>query len=427
MRSLNIPLGARSILDRLHACGYEAYVVGGCVRDSILGKDPKDWDICTNAAPEEVKRCLSDLKTIETGIRHGTVTVMLDAPYEVTTYRGDSLEEDLAHRDFTINAMAWNVGRLIDLFGGFYDLESGVIRCVGDPNERLQEDALRVLRALRFSSVYGMSIEPETASALRKNACLLECVSKERIRDELCKLIVGINAFSVLAEYKDVIASAMPELEPCIGFNQNNPYHCYDVYYHMIHAVSAFKGSSLTIKLALLLHDIGKPRCYTEDHRGGHFYGHGEVSADMADKILLRLKFDNATRKDVVELIRWHNEDIKPTKRVVRRWLNRVGEKQFRRLLEVRKADIAAHSEIGKKEHLNECEEAKEIVGIILAERDCFTLKDLNIDGKAILDLGVPQGKEVGRILNLLLQEVMDGKLTNEFQALIERAKKEVT
>lgn len=427
MRSLNIPLGARSILVRLHSQGYEAYVVGGCVRDSILEMEPKDWDICTNAAPEEVKRCLSGFKIIDTGIRHGTVTVMLDAPYEVTTYHGNNLEEDLAHRDFTINAMAWNEGSLIDLFGGLYDLETGVIRCVGDPDNRLQEDALRVLRALRFASVYGMGIELETEVALRRNAHLLEYVSKERIRDELCKLIVGIDAFCVLAQYKDILSAVIPELEPCVGFNQNNPYHCYDVYYHMIHAVSAFKGSSLTIKLALLLHDIGKPRCYTEDHRGGHFYGHGEVSADMADEILLRLKFDNITRKEVVELIRWHNEEIKPTKRVVRRWLNRIGERQFYRLLEVRKADIAAHSEIGKQEHLDECDKAKEIAETILTESDCFTLKDLNIDGEAIMGLGVPQGKEVGRILDLLLQEVMDGKLINEFQALIDRAKKEVT
>lgn len=442
MLSLKAPLGAKMILDRLHEQGYEAYVVGGCVRDSLIGKEPKDWDICTNAKPSEVESCLSGFKIIKTGIQHGTITIVLDAPYEVTTYRVDggyedhrrpkeviysaSLHEDLSRRDFTINAMAWNEKGLVDIFGGVDDIEWGVIRCVGNPDDRLREDALRIMRALRFASVYSMMIDPQTESALHRNAHLLEHISKERIRDELCKLVVGNGAFDVMLWYRDIVFQVIPELKPCDGFNQNNPYHCYDVYDHICHAVCDFKGTDLTIKLALLLHDIGKPRCYAEDERGGHFYGHAEVSAEMADTILSRLKFDNATRNDVVELIRWHNEDIKPTKRVVRRWLNRIGEKQFYRLLEVRKADIAAHSEIGKSERFKECEEVRSTLETVLAERDCFTLKDLNIDGKAILDLGVLQGKEIGRILNLLLQEVIDGSLTNDHQALLERAKKEV-
>lgn len=357
MNEIALPCGASAILHALQSHGFEAYVVGGCVRDSLLGITPKDWDICTSATPQQVKEIFASHRIIETGVQHGTVTiVMQDGQYEVTTFRTDgsysdhrrpdtvsftgSISEDLSRRDFTMNAIAYNGSGLLDFYNGLSDLQSVTISCVGSADARFKEDALRMMRALRFSSVYGFFIEPATAAAIHKNKDLLRLIAAERINGELCKLLCGKNALTVLLEYSDVLAVIIPELAPCIGFDQNNRYHQYTVYDHMMHAVANCKTDSLPVRLALFLHDIGKPLCYTEDENGGHFHGHAVPSRDIAKTILERLRFDTKTKNEVLELILYHDALIEPTPKTVRRWLNKVGEERLRQLLLVREADI---------------------------------------------------------------------------------------
>ena len=441
---IRMPLGARTIINTLWSKGFEAYLVGGCVRDSFRDVYPKDWDICTNARPEKVKRCLEDYRIFDTGIKHGTVTVVVyGEPYEVTTYRVDgkytdhrhpdsvsftaSLEEDLARRDFTINAMAYSeLTGLIDPFGGLEDVNSRFIRCVGDADKRFEEDPLRILRAMRFSSVLGFIIEEETSLAMSRNKKKLDYVSKERIRDELCKMLMGEHALEVLYHFFDIVFHILPEMRPCYGFAQNNPYHTYTIYGHILHAVDAYKGNDLTVRLALLLHDIGKPNCYTEDEKGGHFKGHAPVSRDIAEQILDRLKFDNQTKHDVLELVLFHDAEIKATPRVVRKWLNRIGEKQFNRLLDVRRADIKAHAPGTQYDRLDECVKVKLLTEDIIEQRQCFSLKDLKINGDDIINMGVLEGKEVGDILKYLLDEVIEGNIPNKHHMLMLAADQEI-
>lgn len=433
---IQLPEEVKTLLDILQGAGYEAYVVGGCVRDSLLGKEPHDWDICTNAYPEQVKNSLREYSIIDTGLKHGTVTVLgADSAYEVTTYRTDgqytdhrrpdavrfvsSLREDLARRDFTINSMAYNesVG-LVDLFNGTSDLAAGIIRCVGDSDTRFQEDALRILRAIRFASVFGFHIAKETSEAIHRNKQLFSYVARERILVEISKTLAGKGSAEMLISYKDVFALVIPELKPCIGFDQNNSYHSFDVYDHIAHAVGEYTGTDNTVNLALLLHDIGKPFCYMENDTGGHFPGHSKISHDRAKPVLDSLKVDNQTRHDVLELVLFHDAEVKATVKSVRRWLNRIGETQFRRLLAVRRADIAAHSEKNRQKHLDECDAVEAVLKEVLEEEQCFTLKDLHINGNDIMDLGLTPGKEVGMILNWLLDEVIEGRLENRHHDL---------
>ena len=433
---INIPQGAQKIISVLQQNQYEAYVVGGCVRDSLLGKEPHDWDICTNALPAEVERSFSGYRIIETGIKHGTVTVLCDdGAYEVTTYRTDGeytdhrrpdhvefvscLQADLSRRDFTINAMAYNEeSGLVDMFGGFSDLNAGIIRCVGSPDKRFQEDALRILRAIRFASAYGFAVDEYTSASIHKNANLLPYVARERIFVEICKTLAGQGSAEMLMAYKDVFSLIIPELKPCVGFDQNNPYHSFDVYDHIAHAVGAYTGTDNTVNLALLLHDIGKPLCYIENETGGHFPEHNKVSRDLAKSVLDSLKVDNQTRHDVLELVIFHDAEIKATQKSLRRWLNRIGETQLRRLFVVRRADIAAHSEKNKQKHLNECDAVEAVLEEVLEGEQCFALKDLHINGNDIMDLGLTQGREVGAILNWLLYEVIEGRLENRHHDL---------
>ena len=314
---IKIPNDVKDVLRILLNAGYDAYVVGGCVRDSYVGVKPHDWDICTSALPYQMQECFAGYQVIETGIRHGTLTVMFnDIGYEITTFRSDgeymdhrhpsavkfvrSLKDDLARRDFTVNAMAADVdGNIIDYFNGINDLCHKTLRCVGDADERFKEDALRILRCLRFAS-RGFSVEPETMCAARKNLGLLNCISVERINSELCKILMGHDILRVLIEFQDVFATIIPEIAPCIGFNQNNKYHMYTVYEHIAHAIDNYNGNDLVVRLALFLHDIGKPSSYTENETGGHFYGHGITSHDIAKQVMDRLKFDNKTKHDVV-------------------------------------------------------------------------------------------------------------------------------
>ena len=436
-----IPNGAQNIIDTLEASGYEAYVVGGCVRDSLLGIVPHDWDICTSAVPSEIESCFEDRRIVETGLQHGTVTIIEDGvSYEVTTFRIDGkysdsrhpdkvtytkdIDSDLSRRDFTFNAMAYNerVG-LIDPFGGAFDLIRGEISCVGNANDRFKEDALRIMRALRFASTYGFTISERTNEAIHINKKLLNNIAAERIREELCKIVMGKGVLGVLLNYSDIIATIIPEIEPCIGFQQNNPYHQYTVYDHIAHAVSNYSGDDQSVKLALLLHDIGKPLCYTEDEKGGHFYGHGVYCHDVAEKDMERLRFDNRTSDEVLTLVLYHDAIIEPTTKAIKRWLNKIGPQRFCQLMDVRMADILAHTKGTQASRVDKCNMVKAVLEQVIEEEQCFSISDLAINGHNIMDLGVPEGKRVGEILKKLLDAVIAEDIENEHTALVEYAK----
>ena len=440
MNKINMPSGATQILNALKDNGFDAYVVGGCVRDSLLGLQPKDWDICTSALPEQVEEVFKGYRIIETGLKHGTVTIVMDdGQYEITTFRTDgtysdcrrpdnvtfvsNVEDDLARRDFTINALAYNGNdQLVDLWGGVDHLEQGIISCVGNADDRFNEDALRIMRALRFASVYGFKISAETSRAIHKNAHLLNNIAVERINVELCKLLCGKGALQTLLDYNDVITTIIPEFKPCVGFDQNNRYHQYTVYDHIAHAVDNYKGSDLKVKVALFFHDIGKPTCYTEDERGGHFHGHGVPSSKITEAALKRLRFDNKTLKDVTELVLYHDSVIEPTPKTVKRWLNKIGHEQLLRLLDIRMADILAHAEGTQESRIERRNAVRELVDSVIAEEQCFSIKDLEISGTDIIDMGVPQGKLVGEVLNYLLDKVISGELNNDRFDLLNEA-----
>lgn len=442
MPEIEIPGGAAALLDALEGAGFEACAVGGCVRDSLLGIAPHDWDLCTAARPEQVKAALAglDCTCLDTGLKHGTVTVLFQGEsFEVTTYRVDGpysdgrhpdsvalsthLEDDLARRDFTVNAMAYSPHRgLVDPFGGEADLRRRVLSCVGEAEKRFSEDALRILRALRFSSTYGFSIDPATASAIHEKRGLLERVSGERVREELCRLLCGRAVLDVLLAYPDVLCVPIPELSPCVGFDQRSRYHCWDIYEHMARSVAACRTVDPVTRFALLLHDVGKPSCFTLDERGGHFKGHAEAGCALAEPVLDRLRFDGRSRREILELIRFHDTPPEPTPRSVRRWLARLGPEQTARLLEAARADALAHAAWTVERRLEALDGAQELLEQALAEQACFSLKDLAVKGDDLLALGVPEGKQVGAVLNALLGEVLDGETPNRREALLERA-----
>lgn len=438
---IDMPSAIREILAQLGRCGHEAFAVGGCVRDALLGREPHDWDICTDAPPEEIKRCFARRHTIDTGIRHGTVTLVWDdAPYEITTYRVDgayednrhpsdvqfvrSIELDLGRRDFTINAMAYNDAQgLIDPYGGQKDLADRVVRCVGAPMQRFMEDGLRILRGIRFATTLAFSVEAETARAIHESKALLHNISAERIAVELNGIVCGIRPSEMLLTFSDVFCTIIPELEPCIGFLQRNPHHHLPVWEHICLCVDNISGSNdAVLGLAALFHDIGKPaRFVCGDDGIGHFYGHAEVSAQMADGILRRLQYDNETRERVVTLVRHHDAPIAPTGKSVRRWLNRLGPDALRQLLMLQRADALAQARpTDKPANIAAVEKVMEAV---LAGKECFTMRDLRITGRDVCDLGVSQGPEVGAVLQTLLDEVIDGELGNEADALRARAR----
>ena len=432
-----IPSGAEHILQALTGAGYEAYLVGGCVRDLLRGVAPHDWDICTSARPEETERCFAGQRIIETGLKHGTVTVLEDGePYEITTYRTEgpysdsrrpdyvkfvsSLEADLARRDFTMNAIAMGLdGRLRDPFGGAADIQTGLIRCVGEPAHRFQEDGLRVMRALRFAAVLGYGIEERTAQAIHENRRMLERVAAERIRVELCKLLVGQNAGDILRQYPDVFCQFWPELGPLVTLEQNNPWHCWGGWEHTIHAVEA-APPDLMLRLTMLLHDIGKPNCKSTDENGiDHFYGHPAVSAKLADQMLRELKFDNKTRERVITLVEYHDIQIPCRERSIRKWLGRLGPETFFQLLEVKRADGMGQAHEKVKDRLAELDGIRAGVEELAAQGQCFSLKDLAVNGRDVIAAGVAPGPEVGRVLDGLLEQVISGEVPNEQKALL--------
>ena len=435
--NLNIPSGAERILRALTNAGHEACLVGGCVRDLLRGAEPHDWDICTSARPEETAACLAGRRILETGLKHGTVTVLEDSePYEVTTYRTEgpysdrrrpdyvrfvpSLNKDLARRDFTMNAIALGLdGRLNDPFGGAEDIRAGIIRCVGEPDQRFQEDGLRVMRALRFAAAFGYQIEERTARAVHENRAVLDHVAAERINAELRGLLVGPGVGDILRQYPDVLCQFWPQLEPLVTLEQNNPWHCWGGWEHTIRAVEA-APAGLTLRLTMLLHDIGKPECKSTDEDGiDHFYGHSAVSAERADQMLRALKFDNATREQVVRLVGYHDVQLVPRDRAVRRWLSRLGPETFFQLLAVKRADNLGQNPARVKDRLAELDALQAKAEDLTARGQCLTLRDLAVNGRDVIAAGVAPGPEVGRSLNRLLERVLNGELPNDRDTLL--------
>ena len=440
-----IPTQAAEIIKTLSSHGYEAYAVGGCVRDSILGKTPSDWDITTSARPEQVKALFA--KTIDTGIKHGTVTVMMDKTgYEVTTYRIDglyedhrrpndvtfttSLREDLMRRDFTINAMAYNdTDGLIDLFGGMDDLQNRVILCVGNARDRFEEDALRMLRAVRFAGQLHFRIESSTREAIIACHNNLKDVSAERIQMELLKLLISDHPEVFREAYATGLTSVfLPEFDRMMDTGQKNPHHCYSVGEHTLHAVCMIEPNPV-LRLTMLLHDVGKPATKTTDQYGiDHFYNHYKVGAEMSKEILKRLKFDNKTIQVVCQLISHHDIRFKNPKtsgqRHVRKVMHSIGPNLFPYLLKVMEADVRSQSDYYQAEKLSILKETWESYEEILKKQDCLSLKDLKINGNQLKALGIREGKTIGAILKTLLSMVLEHPELNEYSYLKELALK---
>lgn len=433
---IEVPEKVGHIIATIEAAGYEAYAVGGCIRDSILGRIPDDWDITTSAKPEQVKALFR--RTIDTGIEHGTVTVMLDKEgFEVTTYRIDgeyednrhpknviftpNLVEDLKRRDFTINAMAYNPGTgLVDVFGGMQDINAGIIRCVGNSEERFGEDALRMMRAVRFSAQLGYSIEGKTAEAISRMAPNLVHISAERIQTELVKLIVSPHPDYLRVCYETGIMEViLPELWNCMKAEQNNPHHCYTVGEHMLQAMCHVESNKV-LRLTMLLHDIGKPDAKTTDEEGiDHFHGHAKISEDMTKKILRRLKFDNDTLYKVSKLVYYHDYDIEPTAKAVRKAINKIGEDIFPYLFPVKRADTLAQSKYKREEKLNRLLELEKIYRDVIEAEECVSLRTLAVTGRDLIDIGMKPGKELGAVLNQLLETVLDDPEKNTKEELL--------
>ena len=435
---IRMPEGAAKILEELRRAGYEAYVVGGCVRDSILGRDPQDWDITTSALPEQVKAVFR--RTVDTGIKHGTVTVLLGgSQYEVTTYRIDGdykdgrhpenvsfvreLSEDLRRRDFTINAMAYSEETgLVDLFEGIRDIQERRIRAVGDPAERFSEDALRIMRAVRFSAQLGYEIDPATCDAIRRQADGLRRISAERIRVELDKLLTSEHPEALRTAYElGILKEFLPELVTCMDCGQNNPHHCYTVGEHIIHAVCAADNDRI-LRLAMLLHDIGKPLCKTTDEDGtDHFHGHAALSARIADQILRRLKYDNDTRGKVVRLVEYHGMDMEYTPESVRRGIVKVGVELFPLLMKVKQADGAAQSSYRADEKREQTLRWMALYTEILERGDPLQLSDLAVKGKDLIAAGMKPSAGLGAVLEEMLDDVLAAPEHNTKEYLMKR------
>lgn len=436
---IKLPEKVKYIIDTITGAGYEAYAVGGCIRDSILGREPNDWDITTSARPEQVKALFR--RTVDTGIAHGTVTVMLDKEgFEVTTYRIDGeyedhrhpreviftsqLVEDLRRRDFTINAMAYNeTTGLVDAFHGMEDIERKVIRCVGCAKDRFTEDALRILRAIRFSAQLGYAVEEETSQAIKELAPSLSAISAERIQTELVKLLISPHPDYLRQAYDmGVTAVILPELDLCMETPQNHPHHCYTVGEHILHSLE-YVPAQKDMRLAMLLHDIGKPRTLEVDQEGvTHFYGHPSVSAGMAEDILRRLKFDNDTIVTVRCLTEFHDygNNVKPAPATVRRAINRMGEEIFPKFLQVRRADIMAQSGHKRREKLELVDAWEREYQDILAKQQCISLKSLAVSGRDLIAAGMTPGREMGELLQQMLMHVLENPEDNTREKLFE-------
>ena len=460
---INIPAGARYIINALTGHGYEAYIVGGCVRDSLLGKQPNDWDITTSATPWQVKEIFH--RTVDTGIQHGTVTVLVDKKYaesseketeqerdirhtdyayEVTTYRVDgkyenhrrptevaftvSLEEDLKRRDFTINAMAYNdADGIIDIFGGQEDLKCGVIRCVGSPEERFGEDALRILRAVRFAAQLGFEIAGDTQDAMRKQAKYLHDISAERIQVELTKLLLSDHPDMLVCAYEIGLTQVfLPEFDRMMETEQNNPYHLYSVGRHTVKVIEHVPANMI-LRYAALLHDVGKPETRTTDEDGvDHFYGHQKKSEQMAGDILRRLKLDNHTIDAVRNLVLNHDYGINGDDigmKAFRRFLGHLGKDNFEDFITIRKADMAGQSDYNLEARSRSIHEMEHMYRTVVEEQQCIRIADLAIGGRDLIDLGMKPGRDIGDMLHMLLEQVLDDPKKNDREQLLRIAK----
>ena len=423
-------------MEKLEDAGFEAYLVGGSLRDILMGREVHDFDITSSAKPEEVMEVFSDFKVIPTGLKHGTVTVLVeDEPLEITTFRSESgysdgrhpdsvsfaksVEDDLGRRDFTMNAMACRInGELFDLFGGQKDIADKLVRTVGNAKERFSEDGLRILRAIRFAAVLGFEVEAGTKNAIHQMGYMIEKVSEERIVSEFNKIMLSEKPSTYLREYKDIICIFIPELEACIGFDQKNHHHVYDVFEHTLRVVDNMPPK-LSLRLAALFHDISKPICFEIGSDGeGHFYGHASKSAEMAENILRRLKYDNVTITDVCQLVKYHDHQIENSDKIIKRMLRRLGEKGFFDILDLKRADNLGQSEEFRyrQDILQELENSARR---ILDEKACFSIKDMAINGSDLIKLGMVQGPEIGEVLEMLLDRMISGEIKNDRQELI--------
>lgn len=434
-----LPEKVKYIIDTLLQAGYEAYAVGGCIRDSILGRKPDDWDITTSALPEQVKELFA--RTVDTGIQHGTVTVMLNKEgFEVTTYRIDgeyedsrhpkeviftsNLVEDLKRRDFTINAMAYNdsVG-IVDAFDGMGDLKKGIIRCVGNPEERFGEDALRIMRAIRFSAQLGYEIEEKTSVAIQKLASTLQKISAERVQVELVKLVTSPNPSFLKKAYEmGVTKVILPEFDAIMQTEQNNPHHCYSVGEHTLHAMETIEANKV-LRLGILFHDMGKAESLTTDEKGiDHFYGHAAISEQIAKHVLKRLRFDKDTIYFVSKLALFHDYPIEPTPKAVRRAILKIGEDIFPLLFPIKTADIYGQSAYQRSDKLERLKEIRKIYEEVLKKQECVSLKTLAITGSDLIAQGMQPGKQIGEVLNMLLNRVIENPEENTVENLLKLA-----
>ena len=448
---LNIPANANQIINQLKQQGYEAYAVGGCVRDMVLGREPEDWDITTSATPQEVKRIFR--RTVDTGIQHGTVTVLIDKEhYEVTTYRLDgvyednrhprevsftsSLTEDLKRRDFTINAMAYNEQEgVIDLFGGVEDIRNRLIRCVGSAEERFGEDALRILRAVRFSAQLDFEIEEDTLNAVRSKTSSLANISAERIRVELTKLLVSDYPQRLRILYDTGITSVvLPEFDVMMKTEQKNIHHIYSVGEHTIRTVAEVAGKRkehrfdlhdrTVLRWTMLLHDVDKPNTVSIGKDGqNHYYGHQEQGAVTAKQVLRRLKFDNDTIDRVVHLVRWHDYRFEQTPSGMRKAMSKIGKEAMELLFEVKRADTSAKNPDYWQQEYDKLEAAIQLYRDILARDECVSLKELNISGRELIAIGMEPGRQIGQLLNMLLDKVLEEPELNKRDSLLALAK----
>ncbi len=438
---IQLPSNVERILTLLNRAGYKAYVVGGCVRDALLSKIPKDWDICTSALPDDMERVFHGFRVVETGLKHGTLTVVLDGvPYEITTFRVDGaytdhrhpdgvtfvtdVREDLARRDFTVNAMAYHPAEgLIDAFGGQEDLQRKVIRCVGQPEERFREDALRILRALRFASVYGFTIDEETTKAAHVLKETLNLVAAERIRAELGKLLCGQGCGAILRAYRDILGQILPQLTPMFDFPQCSPHHRFDVWEHTVRSVENVPATE-ALRFTMLLHDAGKPATFTRDEAGiGHFHGHAAYSEKIAEEVMTRLRMDKATAQRVILLVKHHDISLSTDSRLLKRRLNQFGEEALRQLIDVQEADQLAKGTCDPEEIRASADALRQALDALLASAPCFALKDLAVNGRDIAAIGA-KGSAIGDILQHLLSCVMDDTLPNEKEPLLQEAER---
>ena len=437
-----LPETVAGCIAALEVAGFPCYAVGGCVRDACLGLTPHDYDLCTAALPETIREVFSDHQLVLAGEKHGTVGIVTkDGVIEITTFRTeggyqdsrhpnwvkfvDRIEDDLSRRDFTVNAMAYSPTRgFADPFGGQKDLKDHILRAVGDPATRFEEDALRILRGVRFAVRFGLTVEENTMEAMVKTAPLMENLARERVFEELCKLLPLVSATDLL-RFAPVLIQALPELAPTVGFDQRSRHHIHDIFTHTAHMTAAVP-QDLPLRWAALLHDVGKVSTFTQDEGGeGHFYGHAKVSAQMADAALLRLKAPTALRQQVVTLIEKHMVLIAPDRKILRRWLSRMGSQPLERLISLMEADKGSTGTATEKE-MAAFFAMRELIRQIEAENACLTIRDLAIDGHDLMALGYA-GREIGQTLQKLLEQVLDETLSNEKTALLQAAVKEET